>query len=153
MVSCYALALYLLSLTLDVLPVGVVYAVWSGSGVALITVVGRVVFKQALDRPALIGIALIMAGVFVLQLFSGHRATLILADVDARFGQFHRVSHGQLDVLARHVEPRVARDRCQRAKPHGCLTISTEISIAGIVPLFSSQCVVFLSSGQPTPGP
>jgi hypothetical protein len=34
-----------------------------------------------------------------------------------------------------------------------CLTISTEISTAGIVPLFSSQCVVFLSSGQPTPGP
>jgi hypothetical protein len=34
-----------------------------------------------------------------------------------------------------------------------CLTMSTEISTAGIVPLFSSQCVVFLSSGQPTPGP
>jgi hypothetical protein len=33
------------------------------------------------------------------------------------------------------------------------VTISTEISTAGIVPLFSSQCVVFLSSGQPTPGP
>ena len=36
---------------------------------------------------------------------------------------------------------------------YSCLTISTEISTAGIVPLFSSQCVVFLSSGQPTPGP
>jgi D-alanyl-D-alanine carboxypeptidase len=34
-----------------------------------------------------------------------------------------------------------------------CLTMSTEISTAGIVPLFSSQCVVFRSSGQPTPGP
>jgi hypothetical protein len=36
---------------------------------------------------------------------------------------------------------------------HSCLTISTEISTAGIVPLFSSQWVVFRSSGQPTPGP
>jgi hypothetical protein len=36
---------------------------------------------------------------------------------------------------------------------YSCLTMSTEISTAGIVPLFSSQCVVFLSSGQPTPGP
>ena len=42
--------------------------------------------------------------------------------------------------------------RC-RAWAYSCLPISTEISTAGIVPLFSSQCVVFLSSGQPTPGP
>ena len=34
---------------------------------------------------------------------------------------------------------------------YSCLIMSTEISTAGIVPLFSSQCVVFLSSGQPTP--
>jgi hypothetical protein len=34
-----------------------------------------------------------------------------------------------------------------------CVTMSTEISTAGLVPLFSSQCVVFRSSGQPTPGP
>lgn len=55
---------------------------------------------------------------------------------------------------ARPVEPRVRphRARC-RAEAYSCLTISTEISTAGIVPLFSSQCVVFLSSGQPTPGP
>jgi small multidrug resistance pump len=70
MVCCYSLALYLLSLTLDVLPVGVVYAIWSGSGVALITVVGHFAFKQVLDRAALIGIGLIIAGVLVLQLFS-----------------------------------------------------------------------------------
>ena len=42
--------------------------------------------------------------------------------------------------------------RC-RVWAYFCLTTSTEISTAGIVPLFSSQCVVFLSSGQPTPGP
>jgi small multidrug resistance pump len=70
MICGYSLALYLLSLTLDVLPVGVVYAIWSGSGVALMNVVGHFAFKQVLDRPALIGIGLIIAGVLVLQLFS-----------------------------------------------------------------------------------
>ena len=66
----YALSLYLLSRTLDVLPVGVVYAIWSGAGVALVTLAGRVFFKQVLDRAAVIGIAMIVSGVLVLQLFS-----------------------------------------------------------------------------------
>lgn len=70
MMACYSLALYLLSLTLETIPVGVVYAVWSGSGVALITVVGHFYFGQQLDRPALIGIAMILAGVVVLQFFA-----------------------------------------------------------------------------------
>ncbi len=69
-VCCYSLALYLLSRTLDVLPVGIVYAIWSGSGVALVTLAGRVFFKQVLDRPAIIGITMIVSGVVVLQLFS-----------------------------------------------------------------------------------
>ncbi len=69
-VVCYSLALYLLSLTLESIPVGVVYAIWSGSGVALITLVGRYFFGQVLDRPALVGIGMIVAGVIVLQLFS-----------------------------------------------------------------------------------
>ncbi len=66
-VSCYSLALYLLSLTLETIPVGVVYAIWSGSGVALITLVGRYYFGQMLDRPALVGIGMIVSGVLVLQ--------------------------------------------------------------------------------------
>ena len=71
-VACgYALSLYLLSLTLDVLPVGVVYAIWSGAGVALVTLAGRFFFKQVLDRAAIVGIAMIVSGVVVLQLFSG----------------------------------------------------------------------------------
>ena len=69
-VCCYSLALYLLSLTLERIPVGVVYAIWSGSGVVLIAVVGRYFFAQVLDRPALVGIGMIVAGVIVLQLFS-----------------------------------------------------------------------------------
>jgi small multidrug resistance pump len=69
-VPCYCLSLYLMSLTLDVLPVGMVYAIWAGSGDALMVLVGRYFFKQVLDRPALIGIGMIAAGVVVLQFFS-----------------------------------------------------------------------------------
>lgn len=66
----YSAAFYTLSLTLRTMPVGVVYAVWSGVGVVLITLVGWLFFKQELDGPALLGIALISAGVIVLNFFS-----------------------------------------------------------------------------------
>ena len=69
-VAGYALAFYFLSLTLRNMPVGVVYAVWSGVGVVLITLVGWLFFQQELDLPAFIGIALIAAGVIVLNTFS-----------------------------------------------------------------------------------
>lgn len=69
-VAAYLLAFYFLSLTLKTLPVGIAYAVWSGVGVALIAVIGHMVFGQALDLPALIGIALIVAGVVVINLLS-----------------------------------------------------------------------------------
>jgi small multidrug resistance pump len=66
----YGAALYFLSLTLRTIPVGVAYAVWSGVGVVLITVVGWLVFKQELDAPAFLGIGLIASGVVVLNVFS-----------------------------------------------------------------------------------
>ena len=66
----YSAAFYTLSLTLRTLPVGIVYAVWSGVGVVLITLVGWLWFKQELDVPAFIGIALISSGVIVLNFFS-----------------------------------------------------------------------------------
>ena len=69
-VVCYCAAFYLLSLTLRTMPVGVVYAVWSGAGVVLIALVGWLVFKQELDGAAFAGIALISAGVIVLNFFS-----------------------------------------------------------------------------------
>src|SRR5690554_2220529 len=69
-ISGYALAFYFLSLTLRVLPVGVVYAVWSGVGIVLITAIGWLWFKQVLDPAALIGMALIVAGVLVINVFS-----------------------------------------------------------------------------------
>lgn len=66
----YGLAFYLLSLTLKQIPVGVAYAIWAGAGIALITLIGWVVFKQTLDLAGLLGISLIISGVVVLQLFS-----------------------------------------------------------------------------------
>ena len=69
-IAGYSLAFYFLSLPLRTLPVGVVYAIWCGAGIVLITAIGWVYFRQALDFPALVGIALIMAGVAVINLFS-----------------------------------------------------------------------------------
>lgn len=66
----YAIAFYYLSLTLRVLPTGVAYAIWSGVGIVLISVVGWMVFKQSLDWPAIIGMGLIVAGVVVINVFS-----------------------------------------------------------------------------------
>jgi len=66
----YAVAFYCLSLALASIPVGIAYAIWSGVGVALIALVGWAIFGQALDAPAIIGIALIVAGVVVLNVFS-----------------------------------------------------------------------------------
>jgi small multidrug resistance pump len=70
----YGLAIYLLSLVLEAIPVGVAYAIWSGLGVVLITLVAWVVHGQRIDLPGLIGMGLIVAGVVVLNLFSSATA-------------------------------------------------------------------------------
>jgi small multidrug resistance pump len=69
-VAGYAMAFYFLTLTLRTIPVGIAYAMWSGIGVVLISLAAWVLFKQALDLPAIIGIGLIAAGVIVLNGFS-----------------------------------------------------------------------------------
>jgi len=66
----YALAFYFLSLPLRTMPVGVVYAIWCGAGIIFITAIGWVWLRQALDLAALAGMALIMAGVIVINLYS-----------------------------------------------------------------------------------
>lgn len=66
----YAAAFYFLSIPLKTIPVGIAYAIWSGLGIILISIVGVVVFKQSLDLPAIIGLCLIIAGVVVVNLFS-----------------------------------------------------------------------------------
>lgn len=69
-VAGYGVAFYCLSLTLKTIPVGVAYAIWSGVGIFLIAAIGWIAFKQALDLPAIIGMALIVSGVVVMQVFS-----------------------------------------------------------------------------------
>lgn len=67
---CYALSFYLLSISLKVLPVGVAYALWSGLGIVLLSVIGIVLFRQSLDLAAYLGLGLIVAGVVVVNVFS-----------------------------------------------------------------------------------
>lgn len=69
-VVAYGAAFYLLALALKYMPVGVLYAVWSGLGIVLIAIIGWVVFRQSLDLAAVIGIAMIIAGIAIIQLFS-----------------------------------------------------------------------------------
>jgi small multidrug resistance pump len=66
----YAASFYFLSLVLRTMPVGIAYAIWSGLGIVLITLVGLVWFGQKLDVPAVVGLALIIAGVGTINLFS-----------------------------------------------------------------------------------
>lgn len=66
----YGIAFYFLSLTLKQIPVGIAYAVWSGAGTVLITVIGVLAFRQKIDLAGIVGIALIVAGVLVLNLLS-----------------------------------------------------------------------------------
>jgi small multidrug resistance pump len=69
-VVAYGISFYLLALTLRTMPVGVVYAIWSGLGIVFIAAIGYVVFGQKLDLPAVIGTGMILAGIVVIQLFS-----------------------------------------------------------------------------------
>ena len=66
----YCISFYLLAQVMKSIPTGVVYAVWSGLGIVLITVAGYVLYRQRIDAAALIGMALIVAGAAVIQLFS-----------------------------------------------------------------------------------
>jgi small multidrug resistance pump len=67
----YAFAFYLLAQVLRTIPLGITYAIWSGVGVAAVTLIGWMVYGQRLDLPAILGIGLIVAGVLVLNLWSG----------------------------------------------------------------------------------
>jgi len=69
-VVAYAISFYLLAITLKYMPVGVVYAIWAGLGIVFIAAIGYIVFGQKLDAPAMIGTAMIIAGIVVIQLFS-----------------------------------------------------------------------------------
>jgi small multidrug resistance pump len=71
-IAGYATAFYFLSLTLRTMPLGIAYAVWSAVGIALVSVIGWLLYGQNLDVPAIIGIGLIVAGVVVINGFTFH---------------------------------------------------------------------------------
>lgn len=70
----YVVAFYFLALAIKVIPVGIAYAVWAGLGIVLISLIGWLVFQQKLDAPAIIGMAMILSGVMVINLFSSTSA-------------------------------------------------------------------------------
>ncbi|RSZ41200.1 MULTISPECIES: SMR family transporter [unclassified Variovorax] len=69
-VAGYVTAFYFLSLTLRTIPTGIAYAIWSGVGIVLISLVSWLWFGQKLDAPAIAGLGLIIAGVVVVNVFS-----------------------------------------------------------------------------------
>ncbi len=66
----YVISFYLLSQVIKTIPLGVAYAIWGGVGIVLTALIGFLMFRQSLDLAALIGIALIIGGVIVMNVFS-----------------------------------------------------------------------------------
>ncbi|MEL6523743.1 MAG: multidrug efflux SMR transporter [Pseudomonadota bacterium] len=66
----YGVAFYFLALVLRTIPVGIAYAIWSGAGVAAVSILGIILFGQKLDFAAVCGLSLIVAGVIVLNTLS-----------------------------------------------------------------------------------
>lgn len=69
-IIAYIAAFFFLSLTLKTVPVGIAYGIWSALGIVLVTVVGIFAFKQIPDTPAIIGLALIIIGVVIINVWS-----------------------------------------------------------------------------------
>jgi len=70
----YGVSFYLISLVLDELPIGLVYGTWSAVGIVGIAAIGVVAFDEPVDVAGLLGIALIVVGVYVLNVISGMSA-------------------------------------------------------------------------------
>lgn len=66
----YGIAFYFMALSMRVLPVGIMYAIWSGMGIVLVSIIGWVIYRQELDFPAIIGMGLIILGAIVINVFS-----------------------------------------------------------------------------------
>ena len=66
----YCVTFYFFSLALQTIPVGIGYAIWSGVGIILVSIIAYFAYGQTLDLPALIGIGMILGGVLVINLFS-----------------------------------------------------------------------------------
>lgn len=68
--AIFCVLFYFLSIVFKQIPIGIAYAIWSGVGIVLISLIAYFFMGQKLDAPAIIGILLIIAGVVVINLFS-----------------------------------------------------------------------------------
>ena len=66
----YGLSFYLLSLSLKVMSIGVAYAFWSGIGIVLTVIAGKMIWNETLDWARIAGIGLILLGILIINLFS-----------------------------------------------------------------------------------
>jgi small multidrug resistance pump len=66
----YGTGFYFMTISMRVLPIGIMYALWSGVGILVVSIMGWVIYRQALDIPAIIGMSFIIAGVVVINVFS-----------------------------------------------------------------------------------
>ena len=69
-IIAYIACFFFFSQALKSIPLGIAYAIWGGLGIVLTALISVIIFKQSLDLPAIIGIILIIAGVFVMNFFS-----------------------------------------------------------------------------------
>jgi small multidrug resistance pump len=69
-IAGYCIAFWCLTIPMRTIPTGIIYAIWSGTGIVLIGIVGWLVHGQKLDLPAIMGMGLIIAGVVIINLFS-----------------------------------------------------------------------------------
>jgi small multidrug resistance pump len=66
----YGLSFYLLSISLKVMPIGIAYALWSGIGIILTVIAGKMIWDETLDWARITGIGLILLGILIINLFS-----------------------------------------------------------------------------------
>ncbi|HET9906307.1 MAG TPA: multidrug efflux SMR transporter [Anaerolineales bacterium] len=66
----YGLSFYLLSMTLKIMPIGIAYAFWSGIGIVLTVIIGKIIWNESLDWARVTGILLIILGILIINLFS-----------------------------------------------------------------------------------
>ena len=66
----YGLSFYLLSISLKVMPIGIAYALWSGIGITLTVIAGKMIWDETLDWARITGIGLILLGILIINMFS-----------------------------------------------------------------------------------
>jgi len=75
-IGLYIFSTYLMTFTLDYFPIGIVYAIWSAMGIAIVAIVSYFIYSQSLQWQAIFGLILIIAGVILLNLFSADSRSL-----------------------------------------------------------------------------